>query len=262
MKGRAVKLSLRRRAVADFLYFGKRVPAVAVERRVDVAAVQTARASCAARPRWSAIFTKAFAIAAREIPELRRAYLALPLPHLYEYPVSVANLAVERSFDGEPGLAPLLIKDPAAQTLADMTRAIDDAKSAPPAELKHLRTMLAVARLPWPLRRGLYAMMLNSGRHRCNYVGTFGLSAFGTLGVAPMRAISPLTSFLTCGPFEGGRVNLRGTFDHRVLDGSLMARSLVHTEYALNTTILDELKQMARPAHSSLGTSAAMAASS
>jgi hypothetical protein len=242
MKGRAIELSLRRRTVVDFLYFGKKVPTVPVERLIDVSAVQAARAKFAERSRWSAIFTKAFAIAAREIPELRRAYLSFPFPHLYEYPVSVANLAIERSFAGEAGVSPLLVKDPAARTLADITGAIEHAKSAPLAELKRLRTMLAVARLPWPLRRGLYAMMLNSGRHRCNYMGTFGLSAFGPFGAAPMRAISPFTSFLTCGPFERGRVNIRGTFDHRVLDGTLMARALVQTEEALNTAILDELK--------------------
>jgi hypothetical protein len=247
MKGRAVKLSLRRRIVVDFLYFGKKAPTVPVERQIDIAAVQAARAGCAERPHWSAIFAKAFAIAARDIPALRRAYLSFPFPHLYEYPVSVANLAIERSFEGEAAVCPLLIKDPAACTLAEISGALDHAKSAPLTDLPRLRTMLSVARLPWPLRRALYAMVLNSGRHRCNYMGTFGLSTFGPYGAAPMRAISPFTSFLTGGPFDGGRVNIRGTFDHRVLDGTLMARALVRTEHALNTAILDELKAAQEP---------------
>jgi hypothetical protein len=247
MKGRAVKLSLRRRTVVDFLYFGKKAPTVPLERQIDIAAVQAARARCAERPRWSAILTKAFAIAAREIPALRRAYLPFPFPHLYEYPVSVANLAIEREFEGETAVCPLLIKDPAACTLADISRALDHAKSAPLTDLPRVRTMLSVARLPWPLRRTLYAIVLNSGRHRCNYMGTFGLSTFGPYGAAPMRAISPYTSFLTCGPFDGGQVNLRGTFDHRVLDGTLMARALVRTEHALNTAILDELTAAREP---------------
>lgn len=247
MRGRAVKLSLRRRTVADLLYFGKKIPTVPVERLMGISALQTALANCAARPRWSAIFTKAFALVARDMPELRRAHLSLPFPHLYEYPVSVANLAIERDFGGETAVSPLLIKDPAARSLMDITRAIDYAKSAPLTELSRLRATLAVARLPWPLRRAIYGMILNSGRHRINYLGTFGLSTFGPYGASPMRAISPFTSFLTCGPFENGKVNLRGTFDHRVLDGTRMARTLAQIEQALNTSILDELKADAVP---------------
>jgi hypothetical protein len=243
MKGRAIELSPMRRSIADLLYFGKKVPSVPVERQIDISAVQAALAKCIARPRWSAIFTKAFAITAREIPELRRTYLSLPFPRLYEYPVSVGTVAIERSFDGELAAFPLLLKDPAARTLIDISHSINHAKSAPLAELRHARRTLAVARLPWPLRRGLYAMALNVGRQRANYFGTFGLSAFGSFGAAAMRAISPFTSFLTYGSFEKGQVNLRGTFDHRVLDGTLMARSLVRIEYALNTAIVDELKE-------------------
>jgi hypothetical protein len=244
MRGKAVKLSPRRRIVADFLYFAKKVPTVPVERQIHVAAVQAAHARCAEPPHWSAMFTKAFALAAREIPALRRTYLPFPVPHLYEYPVSVGNLAIERTFQGESAVSPLLIKDPAARALADISRAIDHAKSAPLAELKNLRRMLAIARLPWPLRRGLYATILNSGRHRSNHLGTFGLSGFGPYGASPMRAIAPFTSFITYGPFERGRLNLRGTFDHRVLDGTPMAQALVATEHALNTAILDELKSL------------------
>jgi hypothetical protein len=244
MKGRAIRLSLRRRAVADFLHLGKRVPAVPVERLIDIATLQAPLASRTARPRWSALLSKAFALVARDIPDLRRAYLSLPFPRLYEYPVSIANLAIERSHDGETTVSQLLIKDPAARPLLAITRAIDRAKFAPIEELSHFRTILAVARLPWPLRRAIHAVILNSGRQRANYIGTFGVSTFGPYGVAPMRAISPFTAFVTSGPFENGKVRIRGTFDHRVLDGTLMARSLVRIEDVLNTVILDELRTM------------------
>jgi hypothetical protein len=242
MNGRAIRLSPRRQAVVDLLYFAKKVPTVPVERKIDISAAQVARAQCVERPRWSAIFAKAFAQTARDIPELRRAYLSFPLPRLYEYPVSVATLPIERSFGGEIGITPLLIKDPAARSLADISRAVDYAKTAPWSEQRYLRTMLAVARLPWPVRRALLGLVLNSGRHRGNYIGTFGLSVYSALGASPMRTLSPYTSFLNCGPFENGRVNIRGTFDHRVLDGALMARTLVRIEHALNTAIVDELR--------------------
>src|SRR5262249_50217464 len=44
------------------------------------------------------IFSKGFAIVASETPELRRAYITLPWPHLYEYPRHCARaLDTERS---------------------------------------------------------------------------------------------------------------------------------------------------------------------
>ena len=47
------------------------------------------------------IFLKGYALLSQETPELRRAYVKLPWPQLYEYPVSVASIAHEREHDGE-----------------------------------------------------------------------------------------------------------------------------------------------------------------
>ena len=56
-------------------------------------------------------------------------------------------------------------------------------REAPLAELRHFRRALAVARLPWPLRRLLWWLALNIGRQRANQFGTFGMSAIPEAGV-------------------------------------------------------------------------------
>ena len=101
MRGRAIGLSVPRQMMIDFLYFARGVPTVPVQKHMSVAALAAARAACNDRPRWTAIFTKAFALVAEEVPQLRRAYVKFPWPHLYEYPTSKANIMIERDYQGE-----------------------------------------------------------------------------------------------------------------------------------------------------------------
>src|SRR5262245_12488808 len=102
--GRNLPVSLPRRWIGDLLHFARKVPAVVVQRHADVAALIQARAAAAPRPSWCAIFTKAYARVAADFPPLRRAYLPFPWPHLYEHPESVASVAVERTYRGEPAV--------------------------------------------------------------------------------------------------------------------------------------------------------------
>ena len=93
--GLYIPLSLPRRLVNDMLYFARRAPSVPVQRTIDVAAVGRLRVQAPGRASWCALFLKAYARVAADTPVLRRAYLRLPWPHLREYPVSVASVAVE-----------------------------------------------------------------------------------------------------------------------------------------------------------------------
>src|SRR5882762_8936795 len=100
MRGRTIPLSPGERLAVDMLRFAAEVPSVTDARRMNLSSVVAARARCAARPRWMAIFTKACAMVAEEIPELRRIYLPLPRPHFYEYPTSVAMILIRRNYEG------------------------------------------------------------------------------------------------------------------------------------------------------------------
>src|SRR2546425_486771 len=95
-KGRVVPLSLPRRWICDLLHVAKQVPTVPVVRSIDIHAPVAVRAQLPQRPSWAAIFTRAYGLVAQEVPELRRYYLSFPWPHLYEFPFSIASVALER----------------------------------------------------------------------------------------------------------------------------------------------------------------------
>ena len=247
MRGRAIRLSRPRRIIADLLHFALRMPLVPVERRIDISRLKAALAQSAKRPLWSAIFLKGFALVAREMPELRQAYLSLPWPRLYEYPSSIGIIGIERQFEGEIGLFPFrIVNDPAAQTLLEITEQIQRAKNAPLDNVKQFRRMLAFARLPRFVRRATWLAGLNVGRQRANYFGTFCVTTVGPSGASTMHPLAPVTATVGYGLFlDDGRTDVRIVFDHRVLDGARMARSLVRLEEMLNAQILDEIRATA-----------------
>src|ERR1700691_2834881 len=128
--------------VIDMLHFAIRVPTIPVQRHMALAPIVLARNACAERPSWASIFAKAYALTAAEFPELRRAHVKLPWPHLYEYPASVAAIVCRREYRGEQGLFPLLIKDPSAIPLNELSRLIRHAMTAPVDEIKNFRRLL------------------------------------------------------------------------------------------------------------------------
>jgi hypothetical protein len=242
MLGRVVPLSHPRRMITDLMHFAARVPTVPVQRRMSVVALRAARFACPVRPMWSAIFTRAFGLVATEFPELRRAYCKFPFPHLYQYPTSVATVMVEREYRGEPAVFGLLIKDPARRSVAELTRRIATARTAPVEAVKDFRRALQLASLPRPLRRLVWWVGLNVGRQRANYFGTFGVSVYASLGAESLNLLSPLTTTLNYGPIGAdGSVDVRVIFDHRVTDASTVARSLARLEQVLNGTLTAEL---------------------
>src|SRR5262249_11803819 len=101
--GRPIRLSVARRMVSDFMWAASGVARVSVTRQVAFRDLIAARGGLPARPSWIAIFSKGFAIVASEMPELRRVYITLPRPHLYEYAESTLIIAQERWNLGDLG---------------------------------------------------------------------------------------------------------------------------------------------------------------
>jgi hypothetical protein len=245
MRGRAIRLSRPQRTVLDLLYFATAVPTIPVQRRMSLGPLVAARAACRERPRWTAIFAKGYALTAREFPDLRRAYLKFPWPILYEYPASIANIVIERDYQGEPSLFSLVIKDPAKQSLRDLGRTLQHASVAPIDEIKDFRRSIRVAGLPRPLRRLLWWIGLNIGRQRANYFGTFALSVYSALNAESLHPLTPLTTLLNYGVIgSDGSVNVRIIYDHRTLNGATVARVLARLEDILNSVVADELRVM------------------
>ena len=247
MRGRRISLSIPRRFVADLMYFSAQMPSIPAQREISLSGVLAARNALSRRPPWPAVFTKAYALVAAEFPELRRAYVKLPWPHLYEYPASVAIVAAERRFDQELGVCIVHFKDPASRTIEQMGQVISTVKRKEFEENKTFQRMVRIARYPMLLRRAIWWIGLNFARQRAKYFGTFAVSSVSSLGTDILHPRCPLTTLLTYGVIaDDGRVMVRVIFDHRVLDAATVARALTRLEEVLNGPIADELAQSAK----------------
>jgi hypothetical protein len=242
MRGRAIKLSPARRLVGDLMRFSIDIPRITVQRRMKLGPVLKARERLEPRPSWTALFLKAYGLLSQETPELRRAYVKLPWPHLYEYPSSVASLAYERDHGGERVVLLDRIKQPEKFSIQQLLDRMRTTRSRPVMEIKEFRRALKMARVPTPLRRLLMWLSLNLGRQRANYFGTFQLSVYSGLGAESLNPLTPLTTLLNYGRIdEDGAVDVRIHYDHRVMDGANVARALERLELILNTVIAEEL---------------------
>jgi hypothetical protein len=242
-QGRYLPLSLPRRLVNDMLHFARRIPSVPVERRLNVAAVAELRHRLADRPGWCALFTKAYGLVAAAQPALRRAYMGFPWPRLYEHPFSIASVAIERDYDGEPGVFFGHIRGPECHPLLNLEAALRRFKDQPVEDIGLFRRGLTVARLPRPLRRLMWWIGLNSsGPKRAKRLGTFGVSVYAGLGAASLHPLSVLTTTLNYGVIgRDGTVDVRLVYDHRVMDGATVARALADLEDVMNGAIRQEL---------------------
>ncbi len=245
--GKSLPLSVPRRLICDLLHAARKVPTVPVQRQMDLAPVLRARSMCMPRPTWAAIFTKALGLVADDYPRLRQAYLSFPTPHLYEHPVSIASLAVSRDYEGEEAVFFAQLRAPGQQSVAALDQQIRQLKSDPIASIRSFTRALGISRLWRPLRRTIWWLGLNVfGRQRARFFGTFGVSAYSGLGVDSLHPLSPLTTVLNYGPISpDGLVNVRLTYDHRVLDGAVVGRALGDLETVLRETIAEELWRLA-----------------
>jgi hypothetical protein len=242
--GRYLPLSPARRFVGDLVHFAKQVPTVPMQRRMSLADVVAARKEAPNRPSWCSIFAKAFAVVAARRPELRRAYISFPYPRLYEHPISVASVAIERRLRAEEAVLFAHIRAPDQQNLQDMDVHLRRCKECPIEEFGLFRRIERMSRLPRPVRRFMWWYGLNtSGARRAKHLGTFGISVTAGLGAASLHQLSPLTIALNYSVFEeNGRIDVRLVYDHRVLDGGGVARALGEIEEVLHQDIVTELR--------------------
>lgn len=244
--GRRVRLSPNRRMVVELLRACRGIPTVTAERRLELADLVAARRLASVRPVWSAIFAKAFAIVAAEMPSLRRSFISFPWAHLYEHAQPVAGIAIERECHGENAVCFTRLRHPHLRTLVDLDAHLRHAKESPVESVREYRVALRLARLPWPLRRFLVWLCLAVPRLREFHMGTFGLTSPASEGAGMLHLITPVTATLHYSLLRAdGSLDMRLTFDHRVLDGAEAARALVALEATLRGVILDEVRQLA-----------------
>jgi hypothetical protein len=241
--GKVIPLSLARQLVCDWLHFSAQASYVSVERRMQLAPVAAARASASLRPGWFPIMLKAFALACRQHPELRRSYLSFPRPRLYEHAVSVAAMIMERDLDGEQAILSLQLAEPENRARRELDEGIRLSKAAPLNEVPSFRRALRWMRWPKLVRRLLWWYGLNcSGKVRQKHFGTFCVTSVTSRGADGLFTLSPMTSILCFGELSADKaMTVRVFFDHRVVDAGPVSRTLKTMEEILNGEIASEL---------------------
>jgi hypothetical protein len=242
-RGRYLPLSLPRRIICDFLHFGQKIPTVPVQRVMNLASLRETRARAPRAISWTILFTKAYAVLARELPVLRQSFLTFPWERVYEHPVSYPSIGVERDYQGEKIILGCRLREPENRPLDDLQQSLDDFRTRPLESIPQFRKSLWIARFPRFLRRSLWWCALHaSGRLRVKYFGTFGVSVYSALGAESLHPVSPLPTVLNYGIIaSNGSVPVRIVYDHRLMDGATIARALVRLEEILTGPILQEL---------------------
>lgn len=252
-RGQYNSISASRRIIMDLMHEARQVPSIPVQRWVSLGDLETIRKQASPRISWFILFMKAFALVAKENPQLRRSLIRYPWGRFYDHPFSICSLAIERDYKGEPCLFFAHFRSPETQSLVELQEALTRYKAQPIDSVGYYRRALVIGRLPTPVRRMLWWMSLNfSGMKRAKRMGTFGITSYGVLGAESLHPISPLTCTFNFGPIsQDGTVLIKIIYDHRTLDGSEVARRLKEIETALLTQVRSELvRMMGNPAES------------
>ncbi|QVL34275.1 hypothetical protein KIH39_10315 [Telmatocola sphagniphila] len=242
LKGKTTSVSYFRRLVIDLMHFSKKIPSVTLERRMELGKLMAARKACSQSPTWSSIFTKAYAIVSARHEVLRTAYLTFPWTRFYTHPKTVATLAVDRQLDNERIVIYAHVEDAEKKSLKELDAIIEEHRTTPVKEISSYRVSVRLSRVPWPFRMLVWIWGLNMyGSSRCKYFGTFGMSSVGCHGAGILHLIPLLTSTLHYGMFQpSGALDMRLSFDHRVMDASTGAMVLAEMEEVLIKQILPE----------------------
>lgn len=242
--GRIFGIPRSRRLTWDLLHFHRAVPLCGHDRFCNLRAVAEARAASPVRVSWPAIFLKAYAIVAQETPELRQTWYRWPWAHLYQHPRSIGVLTVQRVFQDEPWLFWARIPAPEETPLTEIQATIDRYTTEPVPDL--FRKELQLASLPTVLRRFVWGWNVHAAKSkRAKRLGTFFLSTLASRGVEIPIPPSIHTGCLTYGVMND-QFDCKVTiaYDHRVMDGSLVADILRNLECVLLETVRSELLKL------------------
>jgi hypothetical protein len=222
------------------------IPTIPVQRWMNIAPVVAARSALTSRPSWTSIFIRAFSLTAQKHPELRRVYVPGRSPHLWESHTSVAMVAIERLYRDEPVVFIARIKSPEEQTLTKIDGEIAHFKNAPLSSIGPFDRTIKLGCLPGFVRRFILRRRLFcSGSKRAERSGTFGVSVYSALGSESLHPLAPVTTLLNYGVIgPDGSVAVRFIYDHRVTDGSVIARAQQSLEGILRDKIVTELRSM------------------
>jgi hypothetical protein len=227
------------------LELARQIPTIPVQKKINIHQTLLARRQQVDRSTWCAIFLRAMALTTQIHPPLRRVYVGGWRPHLFESTSNVAMVAIEREYAGEPVVFIGRIRNPEYRTIREIDAEIAHFKRDPISRVGLFKRTILLGRMPGFLRRFILRRHVEcSGKARVYRSGTFGVSVYSALGAESLHPIAPVTSLLNYGVIDpNGDVTVRLIYDHRVTDGSVIARGLSTLEEILNTVIVEELHE-------------------
>jgi hypothetical protein len=236
--------------MCDLVALSRKIPIAALEHRLHLRPVfEALHEAPPPHPSWCALFLKAFGLLARRRPHLRRGYFGLPWPRIYEHPTNVAAITVEREWGGEHAIFFEMLPRPETMGVMELHHHLRRLKCEPVEDFPCFRRLTRGGAMPFPVRwliwRYLYSF---SGPRRASYTGTFAINGGSRLAIRPVATTGAIGTTLYFGPFDAeGNTDVCLTFDHRVMDGGVVVRTLDELESVLNTDIVIELKALAAP---------------
>jgi hypothetical protein len=234
--------------MCDLVALSQKIPIAALEHRLYLHPVIDALKDVAApHPSWSALFLKAFALLARQKPLLRRSYFGFPWPQIYEHPINVAAITVEREWRGEHAIFFDMLPKPETMGVMELHHYLRRLKSEPVENFRCFRRLTRGGALPFPIRWLIWRYFYSfSGPRRATYTGTFAINGGSRFPIRPVTTTGAIGTTVYFGLFDAqGGTDVCLTFDHRVMDGGVVLRMLDELESILNTDIVIELKALA-----------------
>jgi len=244
-------LSNARACIGDVALLGREIPLFPVERTMQLGGLAAARGRAVPRIGWAAVFLKAYAVVAENMPALRT-WIVRGAPHgfrlrdrLATSAESVATLAVNRVEEGEDRLFWPRLRHPDRLGLREIQGFVEAAATQPVKDF--YKRQLQLEMLPGALRRTILRWNMNScSPKRAARIGTFSLSTLA--GAAATNRFHPTicTTSLSYAPLEAdGRCLVTLIADHRVIDGAQAARALERLEQVLAGRMAEELAGLA-----------------
>ncbi|HEY0256138.1 MAG TPA: hypothetical protein VGC39_01750, partial [Candidatus Methylacidiphilales bacterium] len=119
-------------------------------------------------------------------------------------------------------------------------------KTEPVESISAFRRLIRCNLPPMPLRRFIWRYLYSfSGPRRARYMGTFAINGGGRHPIRPVATTGAIGTTLYFGLFDDkGATDVCLTFDHRIMDGGEVVRTLDELESVLNTDIVLELRAL------------------
>lgn len=261
MDGQRRPLGHEREVVLDVLDQASKVPSFPVERWFEVSPIAAARRAVndhptAKRISWVTLFSRAYGLASRDVPELRRMFVSFPTRGTFQSPTSVISIAINRVVErsGPTGVTKQDVlffgrfRSPEERSLESLQDELERYQTAPIGEV--FRLQLHCMMIPFSLRRiGWWCRNNFQLVKRAKRTGTGSISTLAGQGVLNRLHPCMLTSSLSYGPIEDGRMWVTLQCDHRIMDGLTAARALNAIDTHLNGAVLEELRSLGTTAN-------------